>query len=39
MTTTTLGDEILAEFVLTVVSGPLRRAFLHRISRIAEGRS
>jgi hypothetical protein len=36
-TTTTLLDEVLPEFVVDVFSGWLRRDFLHRIARIAEG--
>jgi hypothetical protein len=35
-TTTTLLDEVLPEFV-DIFSGWLRRDFLHRIARIAEG--
>jgi len=30
-------DEVLPEFVVNVFSGWLRRDFLHRIARIAEG--
>ncbi len=36
-TTTTLLDEVLPECVGDVFSGWLRRDFLHRIARIAEG--
>jgi hypothetical protein len=37
VTTTTLLDEVLPEFVVKVVSGWLRRDFRHRVARIAEG--
>jgi hypothetical protein len=33
----TAHDEVLPEFVVDVFSGWLRRDFLHRIARIAEG--
>ena len=36
-TTTTLLDEVLPECAVDVFSGWLRRDFLHRIARIAEG--
>ena len=36
-TTTSLLDEVLPECVVNVFSGWLRRDFLHRIARIAEG--
>ena len=36
-TTTTLLDEVLPEFDVEVFSGWLRRDFLRRIARIAEG--
>ncbi len=36
-TATTPLDEVLAEFVVDVFSGWVRRDFLHRLARIAEG--
>ena len=36
-TTTALLDEVLPECLVDVFSGWLRRDFLHRIARIAEG--
>jgi hypothetical protein len=37
MTTTTLPDDVLPECVVHVFSRWLRRAFLHRVARIAAG--
>jgi hypothetical protein len=36
-TTTTLLDEVFPEFVVNGFSGWLRRDFLHKIARSAEG--
>jgi hypothetical protein len=36
-TTTILLDEVLPGFVVNVFRGRLRRDFLHRIARVAEG--